>query len=171
VIGLEINPGDVLFVWGSGFVNREIEQVTHGPSHCAIFKEPSIVIEAQGGRVVGETALSFYLDGITRCEVWGDPNATDEQRKRMVDYAKTLYGTPYDYLLIPLELAHYELGISLNWYHENKHFICSSLVYDIAEHVGLTWASSVVCAPEGLIDFGTLKKKFDLELPAIQAVS
>jgi hypothetical protein len=166
VVGLDIRPGDVLFVWGTSFIDRGIELVTHGPSHCAIFKEPSIVIEAQGGRTVGETALSFYLDGITRCEVWGDPMLTDEQRQRMIEYAKTLYGTPYDYLLIPLEFIHYEMGLPIGWFHENKHLVCSTLGYDIAAHEGLKWAASRLCAPEGLIDFGTLKKKFDLQLSA-----
>ncbi len=166
-----ILPGDVLFIYGNSFVDRGIELVTRGPSHCAIFKEESIVIEANGGRTVGETASSFYLDGITRCEVWSDPTLTDVQRKQMIEYAKTLYGTPYDYVLIPLEMMHYDIGLPIDWYKENHHLICSSLVYDVAAHIGLKWASSKVCAPEGLLDFGVLKKKFDLQLPAVQAAS
>jgi hypothetical protein len=148
-----------------------IELVTHGPSHVAMFKEEQILIEANGGRLVGEVALQFYLDGHTRCEVWRDPSLTDDERQKMIEYAKTLYGIPYDYMLIPLELLHYETGIPIDWYKENHHLICSSAVYDIAAHVGLKWAASAVCAPEGLIDFGTLKKKFDLQLPVVQAVS
>lgn len=165
-----ILPGDVLFVWGTGIVAESVEIVTHGPSHCAIFKEEQILIEAQGGRLVGECSLSFYLDGKSRCEVWSDPTLTDPERQQMIEYAKTLYGIPYDYLLIPLELAHYELGASIEWYHENKHLICSTALYDIAAHVRRIWAASRLCAPEGLIDFGVLQRKGDL-VQAVQAVS
>jgi hypothetical protein len=166
-----IQPGDVLFVWKHSLLSDLIEAITNGPSHVGIFKDENTIIDAQGGRLVGECSLSFYLDGKTRCEVWTDPELTEGQRQQMIEYAKTLYGVPYDYMLIPLELLHYEAGVKIDWFKETHHFICSSLVYDLAAHVGLKWADSAVCAPEGLIDFSKLQKKGDLVQTASLAVS
>lgn len=155
----DIKAGDVLFVWGKGFVPDLIECITHGPSHAALFIDNITLCEAQGGRLVGPCALEAYTGGdCERLEVWGDPELTDDQRVKMVDYAKTLYGIPYDYVLIPLELLHYKTGLPINWFHENKHRICSSLLYDIAYHFGRMWAKDPLCTPEGLRSYGVLKQ-------------
>jgi hypothetical protein len=159
-----IKPGDVLFVWGKGIVPDIIEAVTHGPSHVAIFVYDTTLYEAQGGREIGDCPLTDYtLGDCERLEVWGDPDMTDEQRQKMVEYAKSLKGTPYDYVLIPLELLRVETGIPIGWYHENKHRICSSYVYDSATHAGRQWADDPLCTPEGLRGFGVLQRKVVLK--------
>jgi hypothetical protein len=168
---LDIKPGDVLFVWGRGIVADLIEDITNGPSHVALFLNENTLIEAQGGRLVGECSLSFYLDGKTRCEVWGDPELTDEQRQQMIENASTLYGTPYDYLLIPAEFLHFEIGLKLNWFHEHKHLICSSFVDSCGQSVGKLWTTIPNPAPVDLMRGGVLQKKGDLVQAIDLAVS
>jgi hypothetical protein len=153
---MDIKPGDILFVWGTSFVDRGIELVTHGPSHVAMFVNENTVCEAQGGRTVGETALSFY-DSDT-IEVWRDMTLTDDDRQSMLTFAKQLYGTPYDYALLPLAGLSAEFGISDAWYHENGRFICSTFVANVAEHVGRHWARGVNPVPVDLQTSGELTK-------------
>lgn len=157
-----ILPADVLFVWSKGFISEAIECVTHGPSHCAMFVSGKIVEEAQGGRKVGECDLSFYTSSTDRLEVWGDPELTDTQRRDMVEFAHTLYGKRYDYKLIPLELLHFELGLSLGWYHDPDEEICSVNINTIALRQGRKWSKVSNPAPVDLLKGGVLKKKLDL---------
>lgn len=171
MVRLDIKPGDVLFVRGSGFIPEIIEYVTHGPSHAAMFVDTNRLEEAQGGRPLGEIDLSFYLDGKTKLEVWEDDSLTDSERAKMVSFAHTLYGEKYDYMLIPLEFLHFECGLPLGWYHHPNSDICSTDIYDVAAHVGHIWSKVPNPAPVDLLHGEILKKKFDLQIPAVQAVS
>lgn len=155
----EIKPGDVLFVWGESFIDDCIELVTHGPSHCALFINNKTLAEAQGGRTIGEAQLSDYLATGDRLEVWRDESLTDEEREKMIAYAKSQYGMQYDYTAIAVEFARYELHMPISLYHEGKRRICSSYVYDCAKAVSKIWALGSVPAPEGLIDGGKLKRE------------
>lgn len=159
---MNILPGDVLVQYGNVFFNKIIEQVTHGPSHVALFLTPTILEEAQAGRKAGEIDLSFFTDGNARLEVWGDPALTDAERAEMVSYAHQLYGTKYDYVLMPLELLHFELGLPLGWYHNTDALICSNDVDKIAQHVGRHWSQVPNPAPVDLITGGVLVKKGEL---------
>jgi uncharacterized protein YycO len=156
---MNIQPGDVLFVWGNSFIDGAIESITHGPSHCAMFLNDKTLIEAQGGRDVGENTLSFFMPKADRLEVWTDPTLTNDERQQMIDYAKTLYGLPYDYFLIPLEALHFETGMDLSWYRENRHFICSTLINQIVKKVNRVWTDSPFPAPINLFDFKKIIKK------------
>lgn len=166
---MEIKPGDVLFVWGNTFIDKEIEAVTHGPSHCALFVNATTVEEAQGGRTVGECDLSFYLRGDARLEVWTDETLTDVERAEMVQFAHTLYGERYDYVLIPLEFMHWEFGLPLGWYHNDDEMICSGDVDKVAQHVGRRWTDEPNPSPADLWRGGALKKKVDLPTGAQMA--
>jgi hypothetical protein len=166
-----IQPGDVLFIWGTGIIADLIEEITNGPSHVGIFKDENTIIEARGGRLIGEQDLSFYLSNAERLEVWTDPELTDGQRQQMIESAATLYGTPYDYLLIPAEFLHFELGLKLNWFHENKARICSTFAEDVANLAGRQWTVAVNPAPVDLMRGGVLQKKGDLVQTASLAVS
>lgn len=157
-----IKPGDVLFVWGNGLIADTIEFITHGPSHVTLFIGEDLVCEAQGGRSIGERPLSFYTES-ARVEIWRDITLTDGERAEMVRYAKTLYGAPYDYALIPLELAHFELGFGLMWYHETKQRICSTYVNDVAAHIGRKWTQVTNPAPVDILNGGVLTKVYDWE--------
>jgi hypothetical protein len=160
---LNVKPGDVLFVWGHGFFPDMIEIITHGPSHVAMFINPTRLEEAQAGEPTGEIDLSFYLNGNARLEVWGDPTLTDTERLEMVKFAHTLYGKKYDYILIPLELAHFKLGLPLGWYHNPNKYICSDDVYTVALHVNHIWSKVPKPAPIDLINGGILQKKIVLK--------
>lgn len=156
---MEILAGDVLFVWGDGLFDHAIEYVTHGPSHCALFINDTTLAEANAGRTIGECTLDDYLSRGGRLEVWGDPTLTDDDRAKLVEYAKSLYGVPYDYLLIPLEFIHFEFGAKIDWFREHHHRICSTYIYDAARHVGKTWAAHANPAPVDLLQYGALQLK------------
>lgn len=161
---MQIQPGDLLFVWGHGLIAGAIEHITHGPSHVALFIDENTICEAQGGRLVGEQDLSFYLDSGARLEVWSDPTLTDLERTRMVAYAKQMYGTHYDYWLILLEALHFETGMKIDWYKNNQHLICSLFGYIVAKRVGHIWSQDPNPAPVDLLNGGVLVKKGELTL-------
>lgn len=164
---LEILPADLLLIWAHGVIPELIENVTHGPSHVAMFVNAERLEEAQGGRSIGECALSLYLQSGARLEVWGDPSLTDAERAEMVRFAHTLYGKRYDYALIPLELLHFECGLPLGWYHNDDAFICSGDIDTVARHVGHIWSKTANPAPVDFIQGGVLQKKGDLSLKVV----
>lgn len=151
-----VKPGDVLFVWGNALIDDAIEDITHGPSHVAIFVSEKRIAEAQGGIKVQENDSSFYSS--VKTEIWTDPSLTDTEREAMVSFAKSLYGMKYDYFLIPLEFFHFEFGEKLGWFREHEHLICSTYVSTIAEKVGKHWAEVKNPAPVDLLRGGALKK-------------
>jgi hypothetical protein len=157
---MDVKPGDVLFVWGDGLISDIIEWVTDGPAHVALFIDEHTVAEAQGGRSIGERPLSYYLENAERLEVWRDETLTDAERAEMIRYARTLYGSPYDYALIPLEFAHFELGVDIGWYHENRGRICSTYVCECAAHVGRKWANTPNPAPVDDMKGGKLARVY-----------
>jgi hypothetical protein len=158
-MGLEILPGDVLFVWGSGLIEETIEWVTHGPSHCALFLDSQTVAEAQAGRESGTALLSDYKASGKRLEVWTDESLIDQERKRIVEYAKDHFGIEYDYLAILAEFVRFELDIPVNSFHEGKRRICSSYVNDCAKAANKNWTDVPVPAPIDLLKGGKLTKK------------
>lgn len=155
----EILQGDVLFVWGKRFIEEAIEHVTHGASHCALFVDSETLVEAQGGRTTGSSPLSSYLNTGDRLEVWRDLTLTDDERSQIVKFAKDHFGIKYDYMAILEELVHFELGISIDDYHEGKRRICSSFVNDCAKSIGHDWANiKHVPAPQDLLVSGKLTR-------------
>jgi hypothetical protein len=158
---VEILPGDVLFVWGDGFIDDAIEFVSRGPSHCAVFLDGQTVAEARAGRKSGTAYLDDYLSvKEKRLEVWSDETLTSDERKKMVAYAKAHFGIKYDYDAIAAELAHFELGITLSdkW-DEGKEYICSFYVNDCGKSVRRKWAKVNAPAPVDLITGGKLTRK------------
>lgn len=158
---MQILPGDILFVWGHGLIEETIELITHGPSHCAIFIDSETLAESQAGKVTGESLLSDYLSNKgDHLEVWRDETLNNDERKRIVDYAKKQFGTGYDYFAILVELARFEINLPINSFHEGKKRICSTYVNDCAKSVGRNW-SNVPCAPApiDLIRSGKLTRK------------
>lgn len=158
---MDLKPGDLLFVWGNNLVEEIIEHVTHGPSHCSMFIDENTLIEAQYGREVGTQNLSFYLSQNCRLEVWEDPSLLGWERGKLIDQAQKAKGVPYDNLLIPLELLHFECGLDLRWYHDNKGRICSTLIYQLGKSVGRKWSKVLNPAPINLMDGGILTLKED----------
>lgn len=159
-IGLEILPGDVLFIWGHSLIEEAIEVITHGPSHCALFIDNQTLVEAQAGRETGTVLLSEYLSDGDKLEVWRDETLTDDERTKIVTFAKEHFGIQYDYLAILVDLARFELNIPINSFHEGKRRICSSYINDIAKSVGHNWSNiSYAPAPVDLLKSGKLTRK------------
>jgi hypothetical protein len=156
---MNILSGDLLFVWGHGIFDIAIDKVTHGASHVAMFLDENTLCEAQVFREIGEVKLDHYLKKADRLEVWTDETLTNEERDKMIEYAKSLYGNKYDYLLIPLELLHFEFDMNINWYKEHGHRICSTFCNDIAKHVNHIWTDQENPAPCDLMNYGKLKRK------------
>lgn len=151
-----IKPGDLLFVWGDSFIEKGIEWVTHGPSHCAMFIDENTLIEAQAGHPVGEIDLSFYLGKKCKLEVWEDHSLLGWERGKLIDQAQKSKGIPYDNLLIPLELLHFECGLDLHWYHENNRRICSTFIDEAAKQTGRKWSKVPNPSPVDLLQGGVL---------------
>lgn len=151
--------GDVLAVTGRDWIDKGIEWISHSKySHVAIFISEDKLFEAQGGRTLGECDLSYYLDSdsVARLEVWSDPTLTDSEREEIVKFAKSMNGIPYDHTVIPLEIAHFELGVKLDWYKSGK-LDCSEFVNACGEHVGKHWANVSHPAPCEDIEGGKLE--------------
>lgn len=159
---IEIKAGDVLLVWGEGFIAEAIEDITHGPSHCALFLDANTLIEAQGGKVSGEIALSNYLNQNKKLEVWRDPTLSDEDRIKMIQFARTQLGIQYDYLAIFGEFLRFKFDISLDYWNENKKRICSSFVNGIALSIHHIWSKVHIPAPIDFINDGFLRKVGEL---------
>jgi hypothetical protein len=135
--------------------------MTNGPSHCAIFIDQQTLAEAQAGKAIGKAFLSDYQSAKEkRLEVWRDETLKDDERKRIVDYAKSQFGLQYDYIAILAELVRFQLNIPITNYHEGKRRICSSYVNDCAKSVARNWAIvSYAPAPVDLLRGGKLTQK------------
>lgn len=156
---MEILPGDILFVWGVSPTEKVIEFVTHGPSHCALFLDSETLAEAAPGRKIGKALLSDYVKSGDRLEVWSDDTLTPKDREKIVSFAKSLFGTSYDYLAILAELLRFEAALPINSFHEGKKRICSSYVYDCGKSIGKEWSNIKTPAPVDLLEGGILNPK------------
>jgi hypothetical protein len=161
----KIEAGDLLFVWSDGWIGEEIEHITHGSSHVAVFVSEDKLYEAQGGRTLGECDLSFYLNNeeISRLEVWTDPTWTDGERSKVPDVAKKYEGTEYNYEVIGLEFAHFELGLNIDWYSSKGKLDCSEYAKVMGLEFGKVWSKEVHPAPVDLMNGGGLVKKLVLK--------
>lgn len=122
--GICLNQGDLIFVRGSKWINKEIESITHSPYyHVAGIVKENEVIEAQGFRKTGYQGLDFY-SGHT--DLYKCDSLTNEQRQKIVDYVISEAGSHYDYLLIVWE-AIYHLFHWVLPYKEGNKRICSTL--------------------------------------------
>lgn len=121
-----LKAGDVVFVRGDGFISWAIEEITHSAySHVALAIDDDALIEAQGGRSVGDQVAAYYAG---KADVYRT-DLTPEQLQGVVKKAESKKGEPYDYALDLWELVRYETGVQLP-YHEGKDLICSMLVVD-----------------------------------------
>lgn len=160
---MEILPGDVLFVWGHDLVEEVVEWVTHGPSHCALFLDCNTLAEANVGKKTGETLLSDYVSSNKKLEVWRDESLTPQDKEQIVIFAKSIFGTSYDYLAILVELLRFEANLPITSFREGKKRICSSYVYNCAKSVGKEWTKIKTPAPVDLLGGGKLTLKGVIE--------
>lgn len=130
----QLKPADLILVRGSGWISHAIEDVEHSPySHVAGLVKTNELIEAQGFRPIGYQGLDTYKGcaDVYRCD-----EATDEQRKAIVEYVTKEVGGHYSYLLLAWEFVRYETGILLP-YNPGPNRICSYLWADAYRKNGL----------------------------------
>lgn len=149
-------PADLIFVRGSGPIDRLIEIVSRSPySHVAGLVKPNELIEAQGLRKTGYQGLDFY-DGCS--DIYTCDSLTDEQRQGIVDFVTKQVGTKYDYGLIAWEAVHFLLHIDCP-YSEGKRHDCSTLWNDAYKSVGINLRPDLKYPSPGELAQSKLLKK------------
>lgn len=124
---MDIKPGDIVAVKGTGWISEEIESITHSIySHIAVVIKDNEIIEAEGFRKTGYNGLDAYQG---MADIYTCDQATDEQRQGIVDYLKKQVGGHYSYLLLVWEYVRYKTGILLP-YDPGPNRICSYLAAD-----------------------------------------
>lgn len=154
----EILKGDILFLFGKGFIKSSIEFITHGAYHTAIFIDSETLMESQSGRKSGTSPLSNYLNSGDKLEIWRDTTLTDQEREQIAKYALLHAGEEYDYTAIFEELLRYELHVNIDHYNEGNRRICSSFVNDCGNSVGKEWSKQHIPSPADLMYGNVLKK-------------
>ena len=121
-----ILPGDIIAVRGTGWLSREIEEVTSSKySHIATAISDSFMVEALWPRVHTPDMITKYT-GVA--DVYRYTNATDAQRKQMAYYVQKQIGTHYSALLLLYEWLRYRMHIMPVY--TGLKFICSLLEAD-----------------------------------------
>ena len=129
-----MNPGDVLLLRrGTGILDRIVQIVTTSPYyHAAIVIDGGYLVEARF-HGVAMRPVSEYGD---RADVFQVLGATDAQREKACEFAKTKLHLPYgwkDILIDALNLGlHIPVGYRWKTY---GHYDCSALV-------ALAWATA-----------------------------
>jgi hypothetical protein len=127
-----LKPGDLVFVWGTDFIPRVIEEITHGPSHVAIYIGNGKLVEAQGFTTVRIIDLSYYDSCVTKVIRFEDL-AADKGVLWLLDEE---LGHEYDYWDIFVLFVQCAFCITIPW-HEGKRIICSRLARDFLFRCGL----------------------------------
>ena len=123
---MEFKKGDILLSFSSGFIQRVIESVTKGASHCAVLcDEKGNTIEADGMRNVGFSDISQYS---TRIKVYRLSNS-GANIDLGITWLLSQFGRPYDYWDIFILFIRCVFKLKLPW-KEGKAIICSRLTRD-----------------------------------------
>lgn len=134
---MNLQPGDLIFVRGTGWIGKAIERITNSPySHVAVYVGAGNVIEAQGGRTVGFQRLSFY-EGCYDAYRTIKP-LTEAEGTAIVNYLVSQIGGKYDYFDIFILFLRYKLKIRIPYVEAKHHFICETLAADAYESAGIT---------------------------------
>lgn len=146
----QFKKGDILFSYGTGFIQDLIEDFTHeGASHCAVISDDTTkVIESQGFRKVGYADLSFYS---TNTKIYRIPN-NGLNIDRGIRWLKMQFGKPYDYwsiFVISLKLI-FKLKLPFK---DGKEYICSRLSRGYFYNSGFTNIPDTVETPKDLEDW------------------
>lgn len=143
-------PGDLIFVRGTGFVQRGIRWASRGPGeaptyahHVAGFVTADEVVEAKSS-VVRRSLVQCV--GAQAYQVWRCATLTDQQRLAVANYAAGYVGRKYGYLKIAAHLGDSLLSrlfrrdvyLTRRWASMDKYPICSWVwAFAYAEVLGL----------------------------------
>lgn len=141
-----MKPGDLVFVRGTDWIGRVVEEVTQSPyCHVAGVVKENELIEANAFRKTGDVGLDFYRG---RSDVYICDILTDEQRQKIVEYVSAFVGTHYDYLLLFWEWARFKL--KWVWPYKEKHSrICSTLWADAYREAGVDLCPGIIYPTPG----------------------
>ena len=131
---MDLKPGDIILVKGTGIISELIEDVSKGQySHTAIYINKNIIVEAEGFEKTGYVNIDKYKG---HADVYRFDKLTDKEQLRIVMYLRKQLGTHYDYLLLFWEFLRYRLHILLP-YKEFHNHICSTLARDAYKSIRL----------------------------------
>ena len=136
--GIVLTMGDLVFVRGTGFISRAIEDITHSSySHVALAVSEDTLIESQAREPVCYVPATKYareadvyrsaLDAVTLTAI--------------VNTACAHIGEHYGYGLIAEELVREETGIQLPWHARGP--ICSVLISDAIRKAGVAFCQGI----------------------------
>lgn len=127
--------GDIGLDKGREWISKTIEEFENSKySHATAYVGNDTLIEAYGFKPTGYVPLSKYKGQL---DIFTCDNLTDVQRIGIKDYLDKQVGKHYDYLLILIEAIRYGLHIILPFKEPFHSHICSTLVADAYESVGV----------------------------------
>jgi hypothetical protein len=130
-----MNPGDLVFVSGTGLIARLVKWVTKSKwSHVSVYLGDGNVMEAQALRPVGLSRIVSYnaqFDAIPLPSI-----VTPEQRQKGLYWLYMQRGRHYSYWSDFVILMRNVFGIMIPW-HEGDDIICSRLARDFLAECGL----------------------------------
>jgi len=149
-------PGDIVFYVDNpdNLIEDAIvlfSKAKHKIVHVALWVAEDKTMEANFGELVGYATISQYTHKGNKHIIKSLPSLTDAQRQGILDYAHSKFGQRYDLpedIKIGLEDT---FGIHIP-YTEVHRKICSTLVWDAYEAVGIKLYPEHDCSPEDLFD-------------------
>lgn len=130
-----MKTGDIGLDKGKDWISKTIEEFENSKySHATAYVENGTLIEAYGFKPTGYVPISKYKNQL---DIYTCERLTDEQRIRIKEYLQTQVGSHYDYLLIFVEAIRYGLHVILPFKEPFHSHICSTLVADAYESVGI----------------------------------
>lgn len=160
-------PGDLIFVRGTGFVQRGIRWASRGPGeaptyahHVAGFVTADEVVEAKN--TVVRRSLAECV-GSQAYQVWRCLALTDQQREAVANYATGYVGREYGYLKIAAHLGDALLSrlfgrdvyLTRRWASMDDYPICSWVwAYAYASTLGIDFGVVTSAAqPDDMLDY------------------
>lgn len=129
-----VQAGDVIFFKKTdSIITETIADITHSDyTHVGLMIDDRLMIESNGFIRTRIIPLELVTD---QYEVHRIPSLTDEQKRKIIDFAICQVGTKYDYEKILGLLIRFEFLRKFKGFDEANRFICSELV-DLAFHAG-----------------------------------
>lgn len=128
-----MKPGDVVFYKGTSFISKVICKLTKSPySHVALAIDDKRIVEADLFIKTRITELKYENITIMRADL------TEEQRRRVVDFARYLVGRSYDYLSVFLWLLRLTFNInSKGLFNNANRLYCTELIDRCYHYAGI----------------------------------
>jgi uncharacterized protein YycO len=129
-----VEIGDIVFFRKTDtLLTRLIANVQHSPyTHVGMIVGDGLMVEAQGFMRTRILPLALEPD---KYEIYRIPNLTDEQKRRIVEFAESKVYTKYDYWKAVGLFIRFEFMDRFKGFDESNRYICSELV-DMALHAG-----------------------------------